>query len=68
MLGLSRRENAAAAVAEIDDVLASLVASLDRCSDPFDRLRIFESIDAQLDRRLTAMADCGEPASSKLAS
>lgn len=59
MLGLSHREDAGASVEEIDDVLMSLVDSLDRSADPFDRLRIRESIDVYLDRRLEAMAQQG---------
>lgn len=59
MLGLSHREDAGASVEEIDDVLMSLVDSLDRSADPFDRLRIRESIDVYLDQRLVAMAHQG---------
>lgn len=59
MLGLSHREDAGASVEEIDDVLMSLVDSLDRSADPFDRLRIRESIDVYLDQRIVAMARQG---------
>ena len=59
MLGLSHREDAGASVEEIDDVLMSLVDSLDRSADPFDRLRIRESIDVYLDQRLVAMPHQG---------
>lgn len=62
MLSLSRREDAGVSVGEIDDVLASLVDSLEHCSDPFDRFRVLQAIDVQLDRRLTVMAQGNETA------
>lgn len=55
MLGLSRTESPAPSISEIDDSLASLVDRLLGSADPFDRLRLRDSIDVQLDRRLVAM-------------